>query len=780
MASRPISPAEPTKKHPPPILPNAHPYAIKTTSSALLSRSNSSPHSAHHTRHHYVPSSPSRVLTGTRVRHRHSSSLSSVEGEVHGGMCTVPAPLPTPPSIVAASPDNPLVSLNRADEPKLSYQVRRAETISPISPTEPITEHHSYDQKHKYSQVSRPETYVGLPPNPKQWNTDELTTYLRASLTLGNNTDGDTDNSSLADILECVRTRGLTGRELLRLTDTDLAGTPLSDVQRVQLLERSRILRADVLRGRIYVDSYHSHQVSDNSNDIYSRSARSSTPFHNIYSASVSADDLRLLPDNNTNEGEGVFPPSPAMSLHRSNSVSDASAQRYRDLARMRMRRRGKVKGLVETWERASTSGSECSASEEGSVSGSEAESESETDPDFQSISDAKHSPGSPSDLPFVLHDEPLHDVCSSLADSTVVLQEPPSLTPPPPYTHVYTALGAVEGEEEEEPSIEELLASSSSIPLKGARAWEVDFGLGETVKRIPVSTSADADSASLVAEPDTSRPKHDGQKTRGNSVRSKGSGLRGSTGSTGKSAKTQKRVVTAIFTGSSSDGVPENVGDEMNLVGHHRHANGVNAVVCDKVPATSDLQNDSDGALRALEESIAATRAQMDGLRLRLEVVEADTARQEAVLERAQYSDSRCSSEFELRQRRSETNKQAAAETAELPRDETLVEGDSNRDVLEAWETMPLGGVARTIVAKAMGWLFPYGRLGVPRREDQERSQARAGSRPGVKNRYPSPAKRYGRLLVVRMSCSIILVSFAICAAVLRRLGFGRWARRP
>lgn len=226
MASRQISPAEPTKKYLPPIQPNAHPYAIKTTSSALLSRSNSSPHSAHHARHNYVPTSPSRIPTATRVRHRHSSSLSSVEAEVYGGVRTSPAPLPTPPSIIVALPDNPSVSLRRADEPKLTHRVRRAETMPQSSTTAAITGHHSYDQKHKYShdQDTGPKLCAGLPPNPKQWSADELTTYLETFLGSGNNTDAGKDDSSLVDVLECVRTRGLTGRELLRLTDADLVG----------------------------------------------------------------------------------------------------------------------------------------------------------------------------------------------------------------------------------------------------------------------------------------------------------------------------------------------------------------------------------------------------------------------------------------------------------------------------------------------------------------------------------------------------------------------------
>lgn len=553
---------------------------------------------------------------------------------------------------------------------------------------------------------------------------------------------------------------------------TRVYSTPLSDIQRAQLLERSRTLRADVLRGRIYVDSYHSHEVSDHSNDIYSLSARPSTPFRSTRGASMSVDDLRSLPDNNSDECPSAFPPSPGVTLHRSNSVSDASAQRYKDLARMRMRRRGRVKGLVETWERTSTSGSECSASEEGSVSGSEAESESETDPQSESISGTSRSSESSSDLSSAVHD---HDIRSAMTYSTIP-QEPPSLTPPPPYTHLCTALGVV-GDEEEEPSIEELLASSSNTPLQGARAWEADFGLGETVKRIPVSESADAENPSTLAmEPKTSRgPKDDGQRTRGDSVRLKRTGARGSTGSIGKKAKAQKRVVTAIFTGSPTDEVSEGVGDEVHSVNHHRRASGVN-----EAPARSDLQNDSEGGLRALEESIAVTRAQMDAFRVRLEEVEADTTRREAELKRAQYSGAPHSSGFELRQRRSEACVQATVEIAELPRDEMPVASARDKDVLEVLESMSLCDIARAIAARAIGWLFPYGRLGVPARDDQGRARARTSSRLRVNDKYPSPAKRGGGSPVARMSCSIILVSFAICAAVLRRMGLGRWVRRP
>ncbi|KIJ62968.1 hypothetical protein HYDPIDRAFT_30098, partial [Hydnomerulius pinastri MD-312] len=500
MTSRPASPAPSfttSKKHTS-IQPNAHPYAIKTTSSALLSRSNSSPHSVHPAKHHYVPPSP------TRPRHRHSSSLSSVEGASVNEL-TRPAPLPAPPSFFSASPTR--TSFRPGDEATPPRRTRRAETLPPGASnpmTDPIND----------------AIFDGdLPSNPKQWNTDQAATYLSTSLRAG----GGLDYSSVEDVLECIRERGFTGRELLRLTDADLASTTLSDSQKARLLENSRTLRADVLRGRIYVDSYHSKEISDHSEDIYTRSMRSvkSSPFHNdLYRSSISSVDLLLPPSSDLGAD---LPPSPAMSLHRTHSVSDASAQRYRDLARIRTRRRGKVKGLVETWEResgrASTSGSECSMSE-GSVSGSDVESESGVEGQVYDTAPPNESPS------------PLES-SSPMADSTIILRNPP-----PPYTSV----GA---QDEEEPSMEELLASSASV--QGARAWEQDIGLGETVKRIPIaSVSPETTLFNPVVVPETGAVA--GQK---GSVRSKRSG-EGGTGSRGRNARSQKRVVTAIFTGSS------------------------------------------------------------------------------------------------------------------------------------------------------------------------------------------------------------------------------------
>uniref|UniRef100_D8PWS5 Expressed protein n=1 Tax=Schizophyllum commune (strain H4-8 / FGSC 9210) TaxID=578458 RepID=D8PWS5_SCHCM len=77
---------------------NAHPYAIKTTSTGILSRSNSSPQhppSHYKSSHHYVPAAPKKSERPARIHgHRYSRSLTSDS----------PRPLPAPP--VSDSEDN--------------------------------------------------------------------------------------------------------------------------------------------------------------------------------------------------------------------------------------------------------------------------------------------------------------------------------------------------------------------------------------------------------------------------------------------------------------------------------------------------------------------------------------------------------------------------------------------------------------------------------------------------------------------------------------------------
>lgn len=191
----PIAPM-PSKKHPT-ILPNAHPYAIKTTSSAVLSRSNSSPHSSPSVKHHYVPPSP------TRPRHRHTSSLSSVE-VVSVNEIPRPSPLPVPPSFRPIPPTRASFSLK--DDTMPARRLRRADTL-PSSATSPALNVSAVAENNK------------LPRNPKHWSTDDLASHLSTSLQAG----GVLSTEDQGNLLRVVKEQTITGRNFLRLTDVDLA-----------------------------------------------------------------------------------------------------------------------------------------------------------------------------------------------------------------------------------------------------------------------------------------------------------------------------------------------------------------------------------------------------------------------------------------------------------------------------------------------------------------------------------------------------------------------------
>ncbi|KAG1868552.1 hypothetical protein F4604DRAFT_1584589 [Suillus subluteus] len=693
MSSSPPTAPMPSKKHPT-ILPNAHPYAIKTTSSAVLSRSNSSPHSSPSVKHHYVPPSP------TRPRHRH---ISSVEG-VRVNEIPRPSPLPVPPSFHPIPPTRASSSFSLDDDTTPSRRLRRADTL-PSSASLPALN----DLDSAVTEDNK------LPRNPKHWSTDDLVSHLATSL----RAESALSTKDQGHLLRVMKEQTITGRSFLRLTDADLASLSLTPGQRLYLLEASRALRADVLRGRIWVDSYHSKDISTHSKSVYTRPTRSSnSPFNcDLYNFSTSSVDL-ILPPSASIGADGDLPPSPAVTLNRSNSVSDSSAQRYRDLARMRVRRRGQVKGLVDTWER-----------ERGAVSGSEG-SMSGSDIDSDSDIPSTESPLLP-----------------GLSSSAISLTN----QPPPPYTSLK--------EIEDEPTIEELLTSSG--PIKGAHAWEVDYGLGETVKRIPTSTTP-------AHMPLASTPLRvaaaveinaDSNESSVECSLSKFSDL-----GNGR-ANTQKRIVTAIFTGgsdkmdSASDSIPVdditqanlhpgevvNIPDaaerEVTAVGS---AEGV-SLAPDQVAAPSD--DDNDNVIAVLEASIVSTRAQLEAFRARLEVVEAQVAAQEAVTHA--YL-------------RPEETRQLLSE--HQPIDHSCIPDPfpAPDDIVFSGHHLGLRSFARSIVARTMGWLYPYSHPGAHPRPEVKATHSQGRSVSLVRPRI---------LPEFRLSY-LIMFSFVLCAAVLRKVG--------
>ncbi|KAI5997375.1 hypothetical protein EDD15DRAFT_2245252 [Pisolithus albus] len=566
--------------------PNAHPYAVKTTTSGLLSGSNSSPLTAHTVKHHYLPPSP------TRKRHRYSRSLESVDDiGVVEGQC--PSPLPIPPSFGIAG--SPIHSTVRRVDTFATPQRKRADTLPSGSTTSST------------STASDPAlTDNSLPSEPKEWTTDQLVTE-----------------------------RGLTGREWLRLTGRDLAGLLPSlkyGLLISVILDNSRTLRADSLRRHIRGKSDAKHPTTP-------------SPFHGaLYRNSISSVDLSASAPDAIVDIEA--PISLPLTSHRSNSVSESFVRRYRDLAHIRVRRRGKVKGLVETWEReasrrGSLSNTDGSVRSEGSVSGSDAGSEDE-------VSEANDI-----DLEIEQVQENSKD-----PDTTLIASNPP-----PPCVSL----------DEEEPSIEDLLDSPGS--LEGACAWEADLRLGETVKRIPVA-----------------RPVHPTIAVSNGFFPVSG----------------EEKAYSVPSPGGDKDrGKMELTCETLDVDHAVSRPNAVSTVdvgvqVCDTLSLADcspfDWANQTD-AIRAVEASLASTRVEIEIFKARLEVLEADLLHSLAISsEPSNGPDGNMYQEEEQPQQKA----------IRIPRDDRQLL-QQTQDETALYTGLSLRGIMHSVSARIMTWLCPY-----------------------------------------------------------------------
>jgi hypothetical protein len=173
--------------------PNPHPYAIKTTHTALLSRSSSSGHNTP-SKYFYTPptGTPSRSATdrGHEYRgHRYSTSLTGV----------LPSPLPSPLS-------SPMHSQRSQSEDDSSRCRPRADTL----PT--------YFTDNGNALFTEPEE--DLPLNPETWAPPQLSVYLTTALRVRS---GERLPERVArDIASWVRREGVSGGTFLRWTDEDL------------------------------------------------------------------------------------------------------------------------------------------------------------------------------------------------------------------------------------------------------------------------------------------------------------------------------------------------------------------------------------------------------------------------------------------------------------------------------------------------------------------------------------------------------------------------------
>ena len=157
---------------------NPHPYAIKTTSTALLSRSNSSTQSSYSS-HYYVPPSPKH---SGDTRHRYSRSETSLD------VTTSPRPLPVPPGSRSDSEDSSEAPYLKRPSPE---RVNRLKAASPS----PIKTDH-------------------LPPDPRTWTPSELSSYLMLALPVA--------RPVASDIAGFIRNCRMTGRKFLRIRKSDL------------------------------------------------------------------------------------------------------------------------------------------------------------------------------------------------------------------------------------------------------------------------------------------------------------------------------------------------------------------------------------------------------------------------------------------------------------------------------------------------------------------------------------------------------------------------------
>jgi hypothetical protein len=178
---------------------NSHPYAIKTTSTALLSRTNSTGNRAQ-IQHSYVPTSPCPSPT---KRHRFTKS----EGVIAypSKPPESPRPLPIPPSLDAVAKDPVGTYRSRGDEARLrtwsaSVGSNRTNASSPPSPVKADD----------------------LPSNPRLWTTAQLSSYLITALRVRNGDSLPVPPPVAKDIVAFVKDTKLNGRTFLRLSEQDL------------------------------------------------------------------------------------------------------------------------------------------------------------------------------------------------------------------------------------------------------------------------------------------------------------------------------------------------------------------------------------------------------------------------------------------------------------------------------------------------------------------------------------------------------------------------------
>ncbi|KAF9553141.1 hypothetical protein CPC08DRAFT_822484 [Agrocybe pediades] len=349
--------------------PNPHPYAIKTTSTALLSRSSStSSHSSlngvpgeghgnalYQEKHRYIPPSPSgsdREGSDSpmkETRHRYSRSLT--DG---------PVPLPPPPRGHAHSKSQDF-STSTFEEGQ-GHATHRRQSADDFTFDDNIETFNTRSATYT-SAIS----YTNSDPNPdpKTWTSQQLAAYLT------------TEDTNMEDVVGYVRESGITGKAFMRLTEGDL--TSLSENAKLSVLSASRSLRQRALRGRI-LGSSSTEQLPGTTSAPLSRQDTGS---------SLSGDDdfnpsLALATNGSITltRKNGIRPKKRLKLKPRDRTLSDASDSSVSSNTSeiSAASRNSRVKGLISSLEEkinANGSGVE----EEGSASESSAEKERAASP---------------------------------------------------------------------------------------------------------------------------------------------------------------------------------------------------------------------------------------------------------------------------------------------------------------------------------------------------------------------------------------------------------------
>ncbi|KAF9790340.1 hypothetical protein BJ322DRAFT_1134743 [Thelephora terrestris] len=429
VVTTPVPPSTSTSK----ITPNFHPYAIKTTTTGLLTRSNSTSQNVHVSRHYYVPPSPTRkheetgvhqpqTLQHSRRTHRLSKSLSGVDSFESPPK----RPLPTPPPHPSFLP-----SYESSADPDQWATPKRSKCADNLSSALTDLE-------------LAPVRFEDLPANPKLWTPAQLSSYLTTALRVRS---GETMSLPLPvarDIATLVKQSKINGRLFLRLCEQDLDQMGVNKLWKDALLTSSRNLRRNVLKGKIWGPS----AEGDPDDDLFADMSNSSTS---------SLESLHNFTDGD-NPGPHYIRP-------------------------YRRHRNNRVRGMVESLERSGSFSSDSSFSELAERSA------------FIAQYDANQGV-----------------VSESLVEAPPHSSEPPELT------------------------VEELLEAEGEKMSSswGARAWEeLDDKPGITVKKLiqEVSNSEDVN-------PDTTITIIESQSR---------------DGSNGRKPRDEKRIVTAIFSPSTS-----------------------------------------------------------------------------------------------------------------------------------------------------------------------------------------------------------------------------------